>query len=558
MNRENRLMFYITRFAIPVFILILSSSCGGGGSGNDDTKIDTVAPIITIAGDNPLEVFQNDDYSDAGAVAVDDTDGTVSVIASGDIDTSTVGEYVITYTATDAAGNQNTTTRTVNVVNRVYSEPVLPIASEIVDLNDDGYNDLLISAWTDGVPGTSVLLNNGTTGFEFTFLGNAFPELEGENDGETYDYAPGDFNNDGHIDILAAKLISYATGSSVRLYLGDGNGNFTHKENELSRSLLSEHWLNRVSTADFDRDGNLDFVTETQECTGDNVSCGGRIYLGDGTGEFQLATISITDTDDTYTADQLSWGSYGDGKLRAAGVLVGDVDNDGDADLVATSAWQRDSINNTPSLPTFLNNSSSGNLSFQLLLSDDEGDYEGPEPFKFHIGALADINGDGFLDVFGTIIDDYEGENSQALLQVLLNDNSGKFIANGTFIDNTGLEIVHASGLFSADFDNNGLSDLFIANSGSDYSPFPGFPNTLLMNDGSTLQDVSDDVLSGKSTYTHQASVGDLNGDGYPDIFMNNSNQSLFTDSVVSEVSERLWINKGDGTFNKGNVIVVD
>jgi hypothetical protein len=77
--------------------------------------VDVTAPVITITGDNPATVVQNDDYTDAGATAVDDTDGSVSVTASGTVDTSTVGEYMITYTATDAAGNEATATRVVNV-----------------------------------------------------------------------------------------------------------------------------------------------------------------------------------------------------------------------------------------------------------------------------------------------------------------------------------------------------------------------------------------------------------------------------------------------------------
>jgi|TARA_B100001540_G_C15745544_1_gene614310 hypothetical protein len=76
------------------------------------TPPDTVFPVITILGDNPATVELGDTYVDAGATS----DGGETVTSSGTVDTSTVGTYSITYTASDAAGNTTTVTRTVNVV----------------------------------------------------------------------------------------------------------------------------------------------------------------------------------------------------------------------------------------------------------------------------------------------------------------------------------------------------------------------------------------------------------------------------------------------------------
>ena len=78
---------------------------------SDDDK-DSVAPIITVLGDNPATVELGTSYTDAGATA--DTGETVT--SSGTVDTSTVGTYTINYSATDAWGNVGTASRTVNVV----------------------------------------------------------------------------------------------------------------------------------------------------------------------------------------------------------------------------------------------------------------------------------------------------------------------------------------------------------------------------------------------------------------------------------------------------------
>ena len=64
---------------------------------------DATAPVITIAGDNPVTVEAGDTYTDAGATA-SDASGSATVTSSGTVDTSTPGTYTITYTATDASG----------------------------------------------------------------------------------------------------------------------------------------------------------------------------------------------------------------------------------------------------------------------------------------------------------------------------------------------------------------------------------------------------------------------------------------------------------------------
>jgi hypothetical protein len=79
------------------------------------TPQDTTPPVITINGDNPVSINVGDTYTDAGAVATDNVDGTDTVTASGTVDTTTAGTYTITYSATDTAGNTATETRIVNV-----------------------------------------------------------------------------------------------------------------------------------------------------------------------------------------------------------------------------------------------------------------------------------------------------------------------------------------------------------------------------------------------------------------------------------------------------------
>jgi len=80
---------------------------------------DIIPPVITLLGDNPVNLYVGDSYTDAGATALDDVDGdiTADIAVAGDVvDVNTAGTYTITYNVSDAAGNlADEVTRTVNV-----------------------------------------------------------------------------------------------------------------------------------------------------------------------------------------------------------------------------------------------------------------------------------------------------------------------------------------------------------------------------------------------------------------------------------------------------------
>ena len=98
--------------------------------------IDNVAPVITITGDNPATVELGATYTDAGATA----DGGEAVTTTGTVNTDTVGSYTLTYSATDAAGNTGTATRTVTVVDTTAPVVTVTSGTDTVELG---------GTWTD-------------------------------------------------------------------------------------------------------------------------------------------------------------------------------------------------------------------------------------------------------------------------------------------------------------------------------------------------------------------------------------------------------------------------
>ena len=85
---------------------------------------DTTAPVITVLGTNSLSLTVGTAYTEAGATCVDNKDPSCTVVTIGTVNTAAVGTYTITYTATDAAGNVSSLTRTVNVVAAADPAPI--------------------------------------------------------------------------------------------------------------------------------------------------------------------------------------------------------------------------------------------------------------------------------------------------------------------------------------------------------------------------------------------------------------------------------------------------
>jgi len=87
-------------------------------------KEDLFAPVITLNTDdvthNRVPQFSTTNYSDPGATAYDDVDGNVIVIPNGIVNMNLAGDYVISYIATDKAGNKSTKNRTVTVDGGYY------------------------------------------------------------------------------------------------------------------------------------------------------------------------------------------------------------------------------------------------------------------------------------------------------------------------------------------------------------------------------------------------------------------------------------------------------
>jgi hypothetical protein len=152
--------------------------------------------------------------------------------------------------------------------------------------------------------------------------------------------------------------------------------------------------------------------------------------------------------------------------------------------------------------------------------------------------SVADFNGDGLLDLFVTSIGLGDAP------RLLIADGSGGFVdradAAGIRRITGGLNNVHA------DFDNDGHEDLLILR-GAWLGDAGTHPMSLLRNRGNgTFEDVTERAGLGSRHPRHSAAWADVNLDGWLDLFV--GNESAVANGGTSRRSE-LFVSNRDGTF---------
>jgi len=117
----------LTKILFAFTFVVILSGCDGGSSpvvvdkNSSDSNIskDTTKPTLKVLGDNPQQWKRGLDYKDAGAVASDNVDGNLTssiTVDTSSVDTSTDGNYTVTYSVSDSAGNSATATREVVIL----------------------------------------------------------------------------------------------------------------------------------------------------------------------------------------------------------------------------------------------------------------------------------------------------------------------------------------------------------------------------------------------------------------------------------------------------------
>ncbi len=101
------------RLILTLTLICLLTACGG----SSEVEKTDLSPQISLNGNQEITLTQGSEYTDPGAVASDTEDGdlTGSIVIDSNLDVFSAGEYEITYSVTDSAGNSSSITRTITV-----------------------------------------------------------------------------------------------------------------------------------------------------------------------------------------------------------------------------------------------------------------------------------------------------------------------------------------------------------------------------------------------------------------------------------------------------------
>ena len=112
------------------YLVSFSATDAAGNAAVEVTRTviveDTLPPVITLTGSASVTIEAGADYTDAGATASDTLDGAITVEVDNKVNTQVPGSYIVSFMATDAAGNAAAeVTRTVIVEDT--SSPVITL-----------------------------------------------------------------------------------------------------------------------------------------------------------------------------------------------------------------------------------------------------------------------------------------------------------------------------------------------------------------------------------------------------------------------------------------------
>jgi enediyne biosynthesis protein E4 len=441
----------------------------------------------------------------------------------------------------------------------------------IVDLDGDGWNDLVTHQWMqdrpmfDATPPVlmwRILMSRPAPSGE----GRVFEDVSAESgyglarDGSMNRAAnlavAADFDNDGDADLLSgyyADVPDY--GDRNELFLNDGTGRFTRANAGLYQSDLPWHTA-AAAPLDYDRDGRLDvYLGFWYDVFGLLQGQQDRLYRGDGAGGFDEVTdaAGLTTTRDGY-AD-------GTNHRPTYGVAACDMNDDGWPDLLGSAygrewnqLWLSDAgaysdVGRATGYAADEITDFSDNEFYRCWCQQNPGSCDpsipGPrilcDQNYWNVGiddqpwmaggntfttACGDVDNDGDLDLYSSEIVHWHIGASSDPSQLLVNEPNQSvigfgFVRPGTVA--TGLTIPHPSvdwnegGIMTSmlDFDNDGNLDIYLA-----ASEYAGNFGLLYRGAGDGTFTELSETAGVHQVCANGIAVGDLDNDGDQDLIL--------------------------------------
>ncbi len=433
-----------------------------------------------------------------------------------------VGNYILQYSS-DAATVWNPTATPAGAYTLTFATSIAPgvAQSTTVTVVDNGVWYFVL--WSqDDVGQYSPVSNTASATPPTLYFSPLQVEVDGVNGGlQAGGVSLGDYDNDGDRDILVSGFDGGAC--QLRVYTNTGGGNFSATQIEVDGAGggLCD---GGVDWGDFDGDGDLDIVANGALTSAATATAQLRVYRNNGNGTFDATQIEVDALNGGLTQGDVKWG---------------DLDNDGDLDILVgglDSAGARQ-------IRIYKNN---GTFDANQIEVDGAGG-----GLRDGIVDWGDFDGDGDQDL---LVQGWTGAGSDSRIRVYRNNGNGTIDPNEIDVEPTvGTGIDGFNGKHSAhwgDFDADGDLDILVEG-------VPGATTTsrelrVYKNNGNgTFDPVQIEVNgAGGGNSRGAAQWGDIDNDGDLDILVHG-----LTGATAGGVAEiRAYINTGGGAFTKVEV----
>ena len=523
----------ITHLMFSLVLVFGFIGCGDSSNNKDDTtsptitlscddspsnEDDTTPPVITLKGNPTVTIEQGKKYTDAGATAKDDVDGVVEVIVSGSVDTSKVGTYTITYTATDEAGNEATKTRKVKVILSVTLDWQYP------------YKNILHTGEDENSYGSSS--NTATKSWK--------------NSENFKDIKLGDVTGDGKIDIIGL------TDSGLKIF--DENGN------QQGLTISTHDGANYLILEDVDGDNVFEMIVGSKK---ESTTLSVKIYKYDGSvyktftrnGRYDFFLMKpiaylgnnrlVIEYDSGYSMEPRGYSMwdiststelwyYDVGPDTAWNVSIADINNDGLKELVgdvfsghngATGSGYsgNGTITTDGDLYTIVINENGEEIFTKILGADFlgnniYGDSSGSNGRGHH--TFADMNGDGDIEIIAFVGHDTTYYQGTSHIKIL--DNSGTELYSTA----VGYNAFYGRSYIIADLDNDGKKEIIV--DANELNKFLIYDHELNL------------ITSLENTNYYPILASDIDGDGKKEIIVKDG-KKLHALSLDSSIINKKW-----------------
>ncbi len=353
-----------------------------------------------------------------------------------------------------------------------------PVALTIADLNNDGRNDVVTANSTSG--DVSVLINNNDAFGPNTFPTNPLPGV----------IAAADFNGDGNLDTITGATQSSGTPSMLSISFGNGAGGVSGAQNFSGTGPIQT-----IIATDLNNDSRPDLIAAVTNSSNNFNTV--NVYLNSGNNAALFTAFASSSVNVNFSIRNL---------------IVGDFNNDGRKDIVASSS----NTNSIALLPGAANGAFSSFTSFA-------------SPVTAPVVAAGNFNNDSNLDlaVAGT-----NSSSGVGAIFTLLGNGNGAFSQVSESVP-----VTNPNSIASGDFNGDSISDVAVT---SPQNNFSSSSTSVLIAFGIGGGRFAQPISYAVGIDARAITAADFNGDRRLDLIVVNRGSNSFS----------VLLNLGNGNFS--------